>query len=92
MIVKFQHKGLKKLFEKDDRRVVSPVYADKISRILARLDCSTCPEDMDLPGYRLHPLRGDLADFWSVTVSANWRVIFKFENGHATDVDLIDYH
>lgn len=48
--------------------------------------------DMDLPGFRLHRLKGDLAGFWSVTVSSNWRVIFRFEGGHASDVDLVDYH
>ena len=47
---------------------------------------------MDLPGFRLHPLKGDLAGFWSVTVSGNWRVVFHFEGGHAGDVDLVDYH
>ena len=47
---------------------------------------------MDLPGFRLHPLKGDLAGFWSVTVSGNWRLIFRFEDGHASDVDLVDYH
>ena len=47
---------------------------------------------MNLPGYRLHPLKGDLAGFWSVTVNGNWRVIFRFADGHATDVDLVDYH
>lgn len=47
---------------------------------------------MDLPGFRLHPLKGELAGFWSVSVSGNWRVIFRFVDGHATDVDLVDYH
>ena len=64
----------------------------KVERILQRLDEITSPEHMDLPGYRLHPLSGDLKGFWSVTVNGNWRVIFRFEDGQARNVDLIDYH
>ena len=92
MIRSFRHKGLKLLFDKGDRRKVQSVYADKIERILARLEESSEVGSMDLPGFRLHPLKGDLAGFWSVTVSGNWRVIFRFESGHASDVDLVDYH
>lgn len=92
MIRKFRHKGLKQLYDKGDRRKVPASLADKIERILARLDQAGGPGDMDLPGYRLHPLKGDLAGFWAVTVSGNWRVIFRYENGAAADVDLIDYH
>ena len=92
MIVSFRHKGLKLLFEKGDRRRVLPDYADKIERILARLEEASEVGNMDLPGFRLHPLKGDLAGNWSVTVSGNWRIVFRFEGGHACDVDLIDYH
>lgn len=92
MIVGFRHKGLKLLFEKGDRRRVLPDYADKIERILARLEEASEVGNMDLPGFRLHPLKGDLAGNWSVTVSGNWRIVFRFEGGHACDVDLIDYH
>jgi proteic killer suppression protein len=60
--------------------------------MLARLDIATRPEQLDLPGFRLHPLPGDLAGDWSITMPANWRIIFRFEQGDATDVDLIDYH
>ena len=60
--------------------------------ILARLDASTAPADMNLPGFRLHRLRGTYAGFWAVTVRANWRVLFRFEEGHAVDVDYLDYH
>ena len=69
-----------------------PDHADKIERILARLDQAAFPNEMGLPDYRLHPLKGRLAGHWSVTVSGNWRIVFRFEDGHATDVDLIDYH
>ena len=67
-------------------------YADKIERILARLEEASEVGNTDLPGFRLHPLKGDLAGFWSVTVSGNRRPIFRSEGGHASDVDLIDYH
>ena len=76
----------------DDRRGVNPEHVEKIARVLARLDVSMRPEDLDLPGFRLHPLTGDLAGYWSVTVRANWRIIFRFEDGNVTDVDLVDYH
>jgi proteic killer suppression protein len=92
MIVSFRHKGLKLLFEKGDRRRVLPDYADKIERTLARLEEASEVANMDLPGFRLHRLKGDLAGSWSVTVSGNWRIVFRFEGGHANDVDLIDYH
>ena len=92
MIGSFRHKGLSKLFGDDDRRKVPAAHADKIVRILARLNEAVHVQNMGLPGYRLHPLKGDLVGFWSVTVSGNWRIIFRFENGTAYDVDLIDYH
>jgi len=92
MIVSFRHKALKLLYEKGDRRRVSADYADKVERILARLDEAAEPGNMDLPGFRLHPLKGDLAGFWSVSVSGNWRIIFRFDGANACDVDLLDYH
>lgn len=92
MIRSFRHKGLRLLYEKGDRRKVAPTLADKVERILARLDQAESEEAMNLPGYRLHPLKGDLAGFWSVTVNGNWRVLFRFQDGHANDVDLVDYH
>ena len=92
MILSFRHKGLRLLFEKGDRRKVQPQYADKIERVLARLEQASEPGNMDLPGYRLHPLKGDLTGLWSVMVSGSWRIVFRFEDGHASDVDLIDYH
>ena len=92
MIRNFRHKGLKLLFQKGDRRKVLSENADKIKRILARLEEASGAANMDLPGFRLHSLKGGLSGFWSVTVSGNWRVIFRFEGGHASDVDLIDYH
>jgi len=92
MIVGFRHKGLAALYERGDRRKLRADQVDKIERILARLDQAARASDMDLPGFRLHPLRGDLSGFWSVTVSANWRIVFRFEDGQASHVDLTDCH
>ena len=93
MIRSFKHRGLKRLYETGDRRGVNPDHAVKLQNILFALDNAAAAEDLaDLPGFRLHPLRGDLKGFWAVTVRANWRVIFRFEGQDAADVDLIDYH
>lgn len=88
----FRHKGLRRLFEDDDRSKVDARDADKIARILARLSQSRVPQDMAAPGFGLHPLKGNLRGFWAVTVRANWRVVFRFAGEDAADVDLIDYH
>ena len=92
MILSFRHKGLRRLFEDDDRSKLDAQDADKIARILARLNQSRGPQDMAVPGFRLHPLKGNLKGFWAVTVRANWRIIFRFDGKDALDVDLIDYH
>jgi proteic killer suppression protein len=92
MIRRFRHRGLKRLFEDDDRRGLNAQQVEKIRRVLARLDRSAEPAHMDLPGWRLHPLKRELTGFWSVTISANWRIVFRFEDGDATDVDYLDYH
>jgi toxin HigB-1 len=92
VILSFRHKGLRLIFEKGDRRRVSPEHVDKIERILARLEEATEAANMDIPGFRLHPLKGDLAGYWSVSVSGNWRIVFRFEGSNVRDVDLIDYH
>jgi toxin HigB-1 len=92
MIGSFAHRGLKRLYERGDRSGIRPDMVAKIERILQRLDEIANPEQMALPGYRLHPLSGDLKGFWSVTVNGNWRVIFRFEEGQPRSVDLIDYH
>jgi len=92
MIQSFRHRGLRRLYEKGGRRQLRPDQVDKIERVLARLDEVDQVVQMDLPGFRLHALKGDLAGFWAVTVRANWRIIFRFDAGHAYDVDLVDYH
>ncbi len=92
MIRRFRRRGLKRLYEDDDRRGLNPQHVERIRRVLSYLDRALEPRDMDLPGWRLHPLKGELSGFWSVTVRANWRIVFRFENGEATDVDYLDYH
>ena len=92
MIRSFRHRGLKRLYERGDRSQVGADMVRKIENILFALDAANSPEHMDLPGFRLHPLRGDLQGFWSVTVRANWRIIWRFDGADAIDVDLIDYH
>ncbi len=92
MIIGFRHRGLQRLFEKGERRRIQPEYIDKVEDILARLNIATTPQNVDLPGYRLHRLSGNLAGFWSIAVSGNWRIIFQFHDGNVTDVDLVDYH
>jgi proteic killer suppression protein len=92
VIKSFRHKGLKRLYENNDRKGVSPEMTGKVARVLARLDVAKAPEQMDLPGLKLHPLKGELKGSWLVSVSGNWRIIFRFEGTDATQVDLLDYH
>lgn len=92
MIRSFHHKGLQRFYAKDDRKGLPPALVDKISRILARLDVAKAPQQMDLPGLKLHPLKGELKGFWSVRVTGNWRIVFRFEGTDVVQVDLMDYH
>lgn len=92
MIQRFRRKGLTRLFENGETKGLRPDHVEKIENILAILNQACRPEDMNLPGFWLHALKGELKGFWSVTVRANWRVIFRFHGGDAYDVDLIDYH
>jgi toxin HigB-1 len=92
MIRNFKHRGLRRLYEDDDRRGLNAEQVEKIRIVLARLDRATRPDDMALPGLRLHPLKGELTGFWSVTIRANWRIVFRFEDRNVADVDLMDYH
>jgi proteic killer suppression protein len=92
VIQSFRHKGLRRLFEDDEAKGIRPDHVEKVRNILAVLNRARAPQDVDLPGFRLHPLKGDRKGAWSVTVRANWRVTFRFANGHACDADLIDYH
>lgn len=92
MIRSFKDRGLKRLYERDDPKRVNPEHVQKLQNILARLDAAAEPADMDLPGFRLHQLKGDRAGIWAVTVRANWRVTFRFEGNDVTDVNCEDYH
>ncbi|MCD6047126.1 MAG: plasmid maintenance system killer protein [Gammaproteobacteria bacterium] len=92
MIKNFKHKGLARFFINNDKSGLNSQQCDRISRMLDRLDSATVEEDMNLPGYGFHKLTGDRKGTWSVKVSGNWRLTFKFEGGHAYDVNLEDYH
>ncbi len=91
VIRSFRHRGLKRLWEGDPSRV-GAALRDRLENVLSVLDAAAAPTDLDLPGYRLHALKGELKGFWSVTISGNWRVTFRIENGSVFDVDLADYH
>src|SRR5476649_1116963 len=88
----FKHKGLKKFFDSGSKAGIQAAHAKKIEGILDRLDAVTEVKDMNFPGSDFHPLKGDKRGFYSVHVSGNWTIIFRFEKGDAKDVDLIDYH
>ena len=92
MIVDFQHKGLENFFHNGSKKGIQPKHAERIARILDRLDASEVITDMNLPGYNPHQLKGPLKNHWAVNVSGNWRITFKFENGDAYVVDYQDYH
>jgi len=91
MIHSIRHKGLKRLYEDDPRGVIAE-HVVKLRDILVRLDSASTVADMDLPGFRLHPLKGEFKGFWAVTVRANWRVVFRFAERDVADVDYVDYH
>lgn len=92
MIRSIRHRGLRLLYEDDDARKLNQAQVERIRDILEPLDVAMRPGDMDLPGLRLHPLKGKLKGFWSVSVTGNWRIVFRFEDGDVYDVDLVDYH
>lgn len=93
MIKSFKHKGLKRFFLKNDVSGLSPDQINKICNILTTLNISDNLKDIQAyKNYKLHELKGDLNGLWSVTVTANYRIIFKFDNGNVYDVDFIDYH
>jgi len=92
MIGSFRHRGLQALYDGKTARRVAPEHVEKLRDILAALDRSRGPEGMNLPGFRLHALKGPLKRHYAVSVSGNWRVTFRFEEGAAVDVDYLDYH
>ena len=92
MIVRFRHKGLERLFTKGDTSGVSAQHVRKLQQVLAFLNVSREPADMNLPGFRLHPLKGERKGQWAVSITGNLRVVFEFEGEKATNIDLVDYH
>ncbi|MGO9612456.1 MAG: type II toxin-antitoxin system RelE/ParE family toxin [Dissulfurispiraceae bacterium] len=92
MIRSFKHKGLEAFFRDGERSGIDPSHCARLARILDRLDASMTAQDMNLPGFKLHELKGREKGVWSVTVSGNWRVVFRFEGNDAVQVDYLDYH
>ncbi|MYD78760.1 MAG: type II toxin-antitoxin system mRNA interferase toxin, RelE/StbE family [Gammaproteobacteria bacterium] len=92
MDVKIRNKGLRRFYLTGDERGIPEVLSNRLARRLDDLATANHPRDLDLPGYRLHALKGKLVGYWSIRVSGNWRLIFRINNGEAVDVDLIDYH
>ena len=92
MIRSFRHRGIKRFYERGDRSLIRRDPHDRVEVIPAQLDVARSPEAMRLPRYRLHALKGKLKGYWSVTVKANWRIIFRFEDEDVYDVERMDYH
>jgi len=92
MITSFRHKGLRKYFETGSLACIQPAHANRLKMQLAALDTAHVIEDLDIPGFRLHPLKGNERGRWSIWVNGNWRVTFEFENGNAFVLDYEDYH
>lgn len=92
MIKSFRHKGLRSLFESGKTAGVLASHAKRLRMQLAALDTAHVIDDMDIPGFRLHPLKGEMRGRWSITVNGNWRLTFEFEDGNADILDYEDYH
>lgn len=92
MIQHFRHKGLEQFFTKGNTAGIQPAHASRLRLILSVLNQANEIRDIDLPGLRLHPLKGDRRGSWAVSLSGNWRVVFHFEEGDVLGVDLVDYH
>ena len=91
MIRSFRHRGLRRLWDGDPSRIGAALRA-RVENVLSVLDAAATASDVDLPGYRLHALKGGMRGLWSVAITGNWRVTFRIENGEVYDVDLTDYH
>ena len=93
MVIKnFRHKGLKEFFDTGGQKGIAQAHSKRLSLILDLLDSAAEVRDAEFPGSHLHPLKGNLKNYWSVRVSGNWRIIFQFDDGNVFNVDYIDYH
>jgi len=92
MIKSFSHKGVKKFFDSGSMAGIQSAHESKLARQLARLNQAKTPADMNLPGWKLHPLKGKLVGHWAISVSGNWRLIFRFSDGDVFNVNYDDYH
>ncbi|MEQ8408121.1 MAG: type II toxin-antitoxin system RelE/ParE family toxin [Gammaproteobacteria bacterium] len=92
MIKSFKHKGLRIYFETGSTKGIQAVHSKKLRMQLAALDTAHSIDDMDIPGYRLHPLKGERKGLWSISVSGNWRLTFEFADGNVYVLDYEDYH
>jgi proteic killer suppression protein len=93
MVIKsFRHPGLRRFHNRDDSSRINTALVERVREVLTILDAGTTLDEIGIPGYRLHPLKGQWKGFWSITVSGNWRIVFRFEDGNVLDVELIDYH
>ena len=92
VIRSFAHKGLESFFRTGGKAGIQPSHAARLRRQLAQLNQAAGAQDMNLPGWRMHPLKGEMSGFWSVWVNGNWRLIFRFEDSNAVLVDYRDYH
>ena len=92
MIESFRHKGLRRFFETGDRSKLSPEMVERVALALLMIDEAEVIAELNRPGFRLHPLKGRLAGHWSITITGDWRITFRFVDGQALDVDFVDYH
>lgn len=92
MIRSIRHRSVRRFYGDGDPSRIDAALRGKVQRGLSALDAARSPQALDIPGFRLHPLKGDLHGIWSVTVGGNWRIVFRFEDGDVFGVDLLDYH
>ena len=92
MIQSFKHKGLRQYFESESTAGIQGKHAQKLRLVFSALDTASTINDMDIPGFNLHPLKGNRKGEWAVSVSGNWRITFNFKNGNSTNINYEDYH
>ena len=90
--MRIKHKGLRRLAETGSSKGINAALTGKLSRIVSALSAADQPSELNNRGWRLHPMKGNLAGYWSLRVTGNWRVVFRFQDGEAVDVDLVEYH